>query len=66
MEQRFTELETRITFQDDTIQALNEVVTQQQQQIEQLKLQIAALKEKIESPSQSLMVEQDEKPPPHY
>ncbi|MDG9817370.1 SlyX family protein, partial [Pseudomonas putida] len=43
LELRIVELETRQAFQDDTLQALNDVVVEQAQVIERLKLQVAEL-----------------------
>ena len=43
LEERVTELESRLAFQDDTIQALNDVLVAQQRVVERLQLQMAAL-----------------------
>jgi len=67
MNERIDELETQLAFQDSTIASLNEVVTDQQnqidilrQQLEEVKLQMQSLAETINSP------DGDEPPPPHY
>lgn len=64
---RLVELETRLIFQEHTLQALNDVVTRQQQQIDALVREVHALKDRLHaaapSPVGSL---EDEKPPPHY
>lgn len=66
LEQRVTELETRLAFQDDTIQALNDVLVEQQRVVERLQLQMAAvLKRQEEMVGQFGSFEEDA-PPPHY
>ncbi|MGP6431205.1 SlyX family protein [Pseudomonas paraglycinae] len=66
LEQRVTELESRLAFQDDTIQALNDVLVEQQRVVERLQLQMAAvLKRQEEMVGQFGSFEEDV-PPPHY
>lgn len=61
------ELETRLAFQEHTLQALNDVVTGQQQQIEALVREIQTLKDRLRAAAPSLVGPlEDEKPPPHY
>lgn len=66
MEERVTELESRLTFQDDTIQALNDVLVAQQRALERLQLQVAALAKRQEEVDGQFEVGEDEAPPPHY
>jgi SlyX protein len=66
LEQRVIELESRQAFQDDTIAALNDVVVEQQQIIERLKLQVAALARRQEEIQGQFGIAEDEAPPPHY
>ncbi|MDG9930645.1 MULTISPECIES: SlyX family protein [Pseudomonas] len=66
LEQRVIELESRQAFQDDTIAALNDVVVEQQQVIERLKLQVAALARRQEEIQGQFGIAEDEAPPPHY
>jgi SlyX protein len=67
MEERLAELEIRVSFQDKTIQELNEVVTRQQFQIYQMTKDLAHLKAQLTVLAPSLVVPQDqETPPPHY
>jgi SlyX protein len=47
---RIDVLETRLTFQDETIETLNQTITAQWQQIDTLTRQIALLKEKERPP----------------
>lgn len=66
LEGRVMELESRLAFQDDTIQALNDVLVVQQRALERLQLQIAAMiKRQDEMGGQFETFEQDA-PPPHY
>lgn len=65
-ESRLTELESRQAFQDDTLQALNDVVVQQQRQIERLQLQVEALAKRQQAMSVQFDIMDDDAPPPHY
>ncbi|CAN7649421.1 SlyX family protein [Aquipseudomonas alcaligenes] len=67
LEERINELETRLAFQDDTIQALNDVLVMQQRVVERLQLQLAALaKRQEELIGQIGGGGDDDVPPPHY
>ena len=67
MEERLAELEMRVTFQDQTIQELNDVVTRQQAQIDRLVRELESLKSHVTSLAPSLVIPaEEEKPPPHY
>ena len=67
MEERLTELESRMAFQDDTIQKLNDVIIDQQRQIDQLVLQVNAVKQQVDLLMPSLIADaSEETPPPHY
>ncbi len=43
LESRVMDLESRVAFQDDTIQALNDVLVAQQKVVDRLQMQMAAL-----------------------
>ena len=43
IEERINDLQSRLAFQDDTIQALNDALVAQQRLLERLQLQVAAL-----------------------
>ncbi|MFK0574093.1 SlyX family protein [Endozoicomonas sp.] len=59
-------LQTQLSYQEDTIAQLNEVVTRQQRDIERLTEALAQLKKQFdEMPSEQLDA-QEELPPPHY
>ena len=67
MEKRLTELESRVAFQDDTIQKLNDVVTAQQGRIDKLVEEIQLLTEQVRLLSvESVSGPDSEPPPPHY
>jgi len=67
MENRIIELETRLSYQDYTIAELNEVVTRQQRQIDQLETAVHALRSHIKQQESSGLARADEElPPPHY
>jgi len=67
LESRVTDLETRLAFQDDTIQALNDVLVEQQRLVERLQLQLVALAKRQEEMQGTLGgADEDEAPPPHY
>ncbi|RCL26377.1 hypothetical protein C6A77_12345 [Pseudomonas sp. AFG_SD02_1510_Pfu_092] len=66
LELRVIELETRQAFQDDTIQALNDVVVEQGRVIDRLQLQMAELIKRYEEMVGQYGSEGDEAPPPHY
>jgi len=67
MNERITELETQLAFQDDTINELNRAVTDQQNQINNLKAQVELLHKKLQSLSESVVLhDENEAPPPHY
>lgn len=67
-EARLVDIETKLAYQEDTVLALNDVVSQQQKQIDQLETMVKLLVERIKLLSAAAettgpMV--DEKPP-HY
>lgn len=67
MEQRFIELETRLAFQETTIQELNQIVTAQQEKIDILQAAIQELHQRMQSMSEETVRDPgSEPPPPHY
>ena len=65
MEKRLEKIETLLLFQEKTIEDLNEVIIEQQEQINHLELQYKILKEKVIKNS-IVMEQKDEIPPPHW
>jgi SlyX protein len=62
---RIDVLETRLTFQDETIETLNKTVTAQWLKIEALTRQIAHLNERLQEAETQAPGAANE-PPPHY
>ena len=62
---RIDVLETRLTFQDETIETLNKTITAQWQQIDALTRQVAALSERLQEAESNAPGPANE-PPPHY
>jgi SlyX protein len=58
-------LEARLTFQDVTIETLNETITTQWQKIDALTRQVAALSERLREAEARAPGSANE-PPPHY
>jgi uncharacterized coiled-coil protein SlyX len=58
-------LETRLTFQDETIETLNQTITAQWQQIDALTRQIVALSERLQEAETQAPGPVNERPP-HY
>lgn len=67
MEDRLIELETRSAFQEDTIQQLNEIVTQQQLALERLTRELTDLRRMVHAITPTHIADaSEETPPPHY
>lgn len=66
LEMRIADLESRLAFQDDTIQTLNDVLVGQQRAVERLQLQLTALAKRQEELLSQFGSSEDEAPPPHY
>lgn len=63
MQNRLDELETRLAFQDETLQILNTEVARQQQEIALLTQEIAALKAHLRSLAADLSAGRGQEPP---
>jgi SlyX protein len=64
LSERIDVLETRLTFQDETIETLNRTITAQWQQIDALTRQVAALSERLQEAEANAPAANE--PPPHY
>jgi len=62
---RIDSLETRLAFQDDTVETLNKTVTEQWARIDTLTRQLAKLGERLAEAETQLPPPANE-PPPHY
>ncbi len=66
-EQRLSELESRLTFQESTIDTLNKSVSQHELEMTKLRMQMQLLIEKIRLAIPSVIAhESEETLPPHY
>ncbi|MFT4572082.1 MAG: SlyX protein [Hyphomicrobiaceae bacterium] len=66
IEERFQVLETKVVYQERTIDDLNSVVTRQQDQIDLLIGQIRELEASFREHGGDAVEEGEEPPPPHY
>jgi SlyX protein len=65
MEERIIELETRLAFQEDLLQKLDDVIIRQQQEIDELKTQLIRINQQL-SEVGGQVDSQTDAPPPHY
>ena len=65
LNERIDALEMRLTYQDVTIETLNQTITAQWHKIDALTRQVAALSERLEQAEAQAPGATDE-PPPHY
>ena len=65
LSERIDVLETRLTFQDETIETLNRTITAQWKQIDALTQQVAALNERLQEAEAQASGPANERPP-HY
>ena len=63
---RLEELESKVTFQEDTIQKLNEVVIEQDVRIHDLETSLRLLLDNIRAQATDIEIEPAHEPPPHY
>ncbi|MEH6386258.1 MULTISPECIES: SlyX family protein [Pseudomonas] len=67
LENRIDELEAKMAFQDDTIQALNDMVGKQQLELDTLRRAVELLASRQADLAASMPGEAaDDEPPPHY
>jgi len=62
---RIDTLETRLTFQDDTIETLNKTITEQWLKIDALTRQLLLLNDRLQE-AETQMPSAANEPPPHY
>ena len=64
---KIIDLESKLAFQEHTIQELNDVVTQQQNELMVFKKQLIKINAQLENqPSSNIADPTQETPPPHY
>lgn len=66
MEKRLEDVEIRMTYLEQTVEALNQVVIKQQDQIDNLLLKMARMTQQIDLGAEFVRPQSDETPPPHY
>jgi len=67
LQSQLFELESRLAFQDDALQQLNNELLEHQKRIEKLQRQVLILAEKLTQGSDSgILRPHEEPPPPHY
>ncbi|CAM3782500.1 hypothetical protein VA7868_04409 [Vibrio aerogenes CECT 7868] len=67
LEKRINDLECQIAFQENTIEALNDALSQQQKVITEMQLQMKYVVNKVKTMSEpNLASQSEETPPPHY
>jgi len=64
--ERIDALEARLMYQDDTIDVLNQTITEQWREIDALKRQMARLSERLDQAQAAGTNGPDDEPPPHY
>ncbi|CAM3579129.1 SlyX family protein [Parendozoicomonas haliclonae] len=67
MKDELLEVQTQLSYQDDSLQQLNDVVTRQQGEIDSLRREVDFLKDKLRELITNLReADADNVPPPHY
>ena len=67
LQSQLYELESRLAFQDDALQQLNNELLEHQKRIEKLQRQVLMLAEKLQQGGDSgILRPHEESPPPHY
>ncbi|MGB0204564.1 MAG: SlyX family protein [Neptuniibacter sp.] len=67
-QERITELESRVAFQEDTLDQLNDAVSKQELEIERLTRMVKIINQQLKSLrlDDPINAPDDEPPPPHY
>ena len=66
MESRLAEIETKLSFSEELLEALNQTVYRQQQQIDQLQHELLALREQVRIALPAEPRNLGDETPPHY
>ncbi len=66
IEALLVDLQTRLAFQDQAISELNDVITDQQQQIDRLREELRFAGDKLKVLEESVEISEQDEKPPHY
>ncbi len=66
METRIEDIEVRIAYLEQTVEALNQVVIKQQDRLDLLVMELMRTKQQVESGAEFVRPQSEETPPPHY
>lgn len=66
MESRLAEIEVKLSFSEELLEALNQTVYRQQQQIEQLQKDLLAVREQVRTCLPAESRDPHDETPPHY
>lgn len=67
MEDELTELQIKVAFQEEALEALDDVLTRQQGKVERLEQQLAELQDRHEALLERMpSAPSGQEPPPHY
>jgi SlyX protein len=66
MNDRITDLESRLAFQEQTIHTLSETLIDQQRSLDAINRTVEALRERLKALEPSPLTGEPEPPPPHY
>lgn len=66
MESRLAEIETKLSFSEELLEALNSTVYRQQQQIDRLQQELRALREQVRAAPPAEPRNLRDETPPHY
>ena len=66
MDSRLAEIETKLSFSEELLEELNRTVYRQQQQIEQLQLELRALRDQVRTALPAEPRNLQDESPPHY
>ncbi len=66
IEALLVDLQTRLAFQDQAISELNDVITDQQQQIDWLREELQLAGDKLKVLEESVEISEQDEKPPHY
>ena len=66
MNNDIVELQMKLSYQDDLLEQLNQVITDQQQQLSRLELALETLKVQVQTMQTTDIINSADETPPHY